>query len=62
MSKISESAKWENDIPLIARGDKVAGGKEGLVNIQAEKLANRTEFLREQLISTSTLIKSGDMP
>ncbi|HBS7178346.1 TPA: hypothetical protein MAO59_003928, partial [Klebsiella pneumoniae] len=62
MSIINGSAKWENDIPLITRGDKVAGGKEGLVNIQTEKLANRTEFLRDKIDATSSLIKSGDMP
>ncbi|EOG1992192.1 flagellar biosynthesis protein [Klebsiella pneumoniae] len=62
MSTINGSVKWENDIPLITRGDKVAGGKEGLVNIQTEKLVNRTEFLRDKIDATSSLIKSGDMP
>ncbi|WP_446911194.1 flagellar biosynthesis protein [Klebsiella pneumoniae] len=62
MSTINGSVKWENDIPLITRGDKVAGGKEGLVNIQTQKLVNRTEFLRDKIDATSSLIKSGDMP
>lgn len=62
MSTINGSVKWENDIPLITRSDKVAGGKEGLVNIQTEKLVNRTEFLRDKIDATSSLIKSGDMP
>ncbi|MGX3862499.1 flagellar biosynthesis protein [Klebsiella pneumoniae] len=62
MSTINGAVKWENDIPLITRGDKVAGGKEGLVNIQTEKLVNRTEFLRDKIDATSSLIKSGDMP
>ncbi|PXK54561.1 phage tail protein, partial [Klebsiella variicola] len=49
MSLISETAQWESDIPLIKRGDKVAGGTDGLVNVQTSILADRTAYLRDQL-------------
>ena len=45
MPLISETAQWESDIPLIKRGDKVAGGTDGLVNVQTSILADRTAYL-----------------
>lgn len=46
---ITESAQWEKDIYLIARQDKVEGGRSGVVNIQAQQLANRTLWLMNNL-------------
>lgn len=62
MSAINEESQWGNEIPLIARTDKVAGGKTGLVNVQATILANRTQYLKGQLEAYNTLIKSGELP
>ncbi len=46
MPDIIESGKWGGSIPLITRTDRVEGGKSGLVNIQTEILANRTQYLK----------------
>ena len=46
MPDIIESGKWGSSIPLITRTDRVEGGKSGLVNIQTEILANRTQYLK----------------
>lgn len=62
MSLISETAQWESDIPLIKRGDKVAGGTDGLVNVQTSILADRTAYLRDQLNAYNGLLKSGELP
>ncbi|HBY4594944.1 TPA: hypothetical protein MIU51_13845 [Klebsiella pneumoniae] len=62
MSTINESSQWETDIPLIARMDKVEGGKTGLVNVQTSKLANRTAYLKGELEAYNALIKSGELP
>lgn len=51
MSNITESAKWENEVYLLTRSDKVEGGRTGKANIQAAQLANRTLWLKVQLDS-----------
>ncbi|HIH9464312.1 TPA: right-handed parallel beta-helix repeat-containing protein, partial [Klebsiella variicola subsp. variicola] len=62
MPTINETSLWETDIPLIARLDKVEGGKAGLVNVQTSKLANRTAYLKGELEAYNALIKSGELP
>ncbi|MGP8830434.1 hypothetical protein ACT02A_29855, partial [Klebsiella quasipneumoniae] len=42
--------------------DKVQGGREGKVNVQAEILAARTNYLKNQLDAYNGLIKSGELP
>lgn len=59
---ISEKSKWETDVKLLGRLDKVEGGRNGAANIQAVQLANRTRYLRDQLDAYNTLIKSGELP
>jgi hypothetical protein len=41
---ISEKPQWENNISMLARQQKVEGGRDGAANIQAQQLANRTRF------------------
>lgn len=59
---ISETAKWENNVSMLSRQQKVEGGRDGAANIQARQLANRTRFLKESVEAYSTLIKSGELP
>ncbi|ELF4167078.1 hypothetical protein V2H80_001178, partial [Klebsiella pneumoniae] len=49
MTNINESARWEENIPMILRGDKVEGGRDAKPNLQTEVLANRTRYLRSEL-------------
>ncbi|HCQ1483602.1 TPA: hypothetical protein OG138_003926 [Klebsiella quasipneumoniae] len=62
MPDIEENKKWGDTIPLIMRGDKVLGGRQGLVNIQASVLASRTLYLKNQLEAYNGLLKSGELP
>jgi hypothetical protein len=59
---ISEKPQWENNISMLARQQKVEGGRDGAANIQAQQLANRTRFLKQSVEAYSTLIKSGELP
>ncbi|EOV5874393.1 hypothetical protein [Klebsiella pneumoniae] len=51
MVNINETPAWEETIKLIERLERVAGGRDGAVNIQARQLANRTLFLYRELMS-----------
>ena len=51
MTDISEKARWQESIYQIKRGDEVSGGRNGIANIQASQLADRTRFLKENLDS-----------
>jgi hypothetical protein len=46
MANITESATYENTIYEIATTDPVGGGPNGVVNVQAKQLANRTQWLK----------------
>ncbi|HBQ1917611.1 TPA: hypothetical protein MDF90_003308 [Klebsiella pneumoniae] len=59
---ISEKPQWENSISMVARQQRVEGGRDGAANIQAQQLANRTRFLKQSVEAYSTLIKSGELP
>lgn len=59
---ISEKPQWDNNISMLTRQQKVEGGKDGAANIQAKQLANRTQYLKEQLNAYNNMIKSGDLP
>ncbi|MBZ6678992.1 SGNH/GDSL hydrolase family protein, partial [Klebsiella pneumoniae] len=62
MTKIDEKAVWPSEIYQIRRGDTVSGGKDGVANIQAGQLADRTAYLKKSLESFSVMIQSGDAP
>ncbi|MGE8070145.1 sialate O-acetylesterase [Serratia ureilytica] len=55
MTKITESAHWEDSVYQIQRGDKVRGGRDGVANIQPQQLANRTTYLKNELETISNM-------
>ena len=57
MTTIFETSRWDDAIHLIQRGERVSGGRNGVANIQASQLANRTQYLRAQLDS---VMESGE--
>ncbi|MBZ1586694.1 hypothetical protein KFB51_13665 [Klebsiella pneumoniae] len=59
---ITETAQWENGIHQIARSERVSGGADGVANIQAQQLANRTQHLKKTIDTYATLKLSGEMP
>ncbi|HBY9629576.1 TPA: hypothetical protein MJA58_19950, partial [Klebsiella pneumoniae] len=47
--KINEISQWEEEIYLLRRNDRVLGGVDGVANMQARQLANRTQYLKALL-------------
>ena len=47
MGVISESAIWEDSVLQIEVGDSVGGGSSAVANLQAQDLANRTKWLKD---------------
>lgn len=48
MAELTLTPTWEADIYQIATTDPVIGGPDGISNLQAKQLGNRTEYLKEQ--------------
>ena len=44
MANITEVSQWENVIRQIENGEAATGGADGLANVQAKQLANRTQW------------------
>ncbi|KVM69845.1 hypothetical protein WJ61_22430 [Burkholderia ubonensis] len=51
MSNLIESDRWEDGIYQLETSDPVIGGPDGIDNLQAKQLANRTRFLK-RLVET----------
>ena len=49
MTKIEGIKKW-SDVPVLEDGDILKGGVDGLANVQAKALVDRTEYLKEELL------------
>ncbi|HHO0433831.1 TPA: hypothetical protein ACRSA3_002723, partial [Klebsiella quasipneumoniae] len=48
MTRLPESSSWEEEIELISRSERVAGGLNGPANRPLKSLANRTRYLKDQ--------------
>lgn len=48
MTRLPESSLWEEEIELISRGERVAGGLDGPANRPLKSLANRTRYLKDK--------------
>ncbi|EED4925113.1 hypothetical protein WP05_23160 [Salmonella enterica subsp. arizonae] len=53
MGKLTEITQWEDDIYQLETSDPVVGGPDGVSNKPQKQLANRTQWLKQQLESTS---------
>lgn len=49
MANVTETARWDTGVYQIEKSDKVLGGADGKVNLQAQQLANRTVYLKQQV-------------
>lgn len=58
MAHLKEEPKWEEGVYCIELTDPVVGGEDGIDNIQAKQLANRTSWLREKLVENEETVKS----
>lgn len=50
MANITEVSQWENVIRQLENGEAATGGADGLANVQAKQLANRTKWLKENYL------------
>lgn len=49
MEHLIEEAKWEDEVYLIQRTDRVGGGVRGIANKPHSELANRTQYLKKEI-------------
>ena len=61
MANLTEVSQWENVIRQLENGEAATGGADGLANIQAKQLANRTKWLKEHLAPMANAVFSGTM-
>nr|WP_254621695.1 tail fiber protein [Salmonella sp. SG203] len=56
MGKLTEVTQWEEDIYQLETSDPVLGGPDGVSNKPQKQLANRTQWLKQQLESTNNAL------
>ncbi|EII2806784.1 tail fiber protein [Salmonella enterica subsp. enterica serovar Java] len=56
MGKLTEITQWEEDIYQLETSDPVVGGPDGVSNKPQKQLANRTQWLKQQLESTNNAL------
>jgi hypothetical protein len=54
MANLPENPTWEAGIYQLETDDPVQGGQDGIDNLQAKQLANRTAYLKQQLEAQAT--------
>lgn len=55
MANLIELEQWEEGIYQLETDDPVLGGEDGIDNLQAKQLANRTQYLLAQLLLRATI-------
>lgn len=61
MANLTEVSQWENVIRQIENGEAATGGADGLANIQAKQLANRTKYLKDNYLPLAGGILKGSL-
>ena len=61
MANITEVSQWENVIRQLENGEAATGGADGLANVQAKQLANRTKWLKDNLAPIVNATFSGTL-
>ena len=61
MANITEVSQWEDVIRQIENGEAATGGADGLANMQAKQLANRTKWLKGNLAPIVNAAFSGTL-
>lgn len=60
MANLTEVSQWENVIRQIENGEAATGGADGLANVQAKQLANRTQYLKNNYLPLTGGALNGD--
>lgn len=58
MANLTEIAQWENGIYRIELTDPVVGGEDGIDNVQAKQLGNRTLYLKAKIDAMEGTVES----
>lgn len=58
MEHLIEEAKWEDEVYLIQRTDRVGGGVRGIANKPHSELANRTQYLKKEIDKINLALKN----
>ena len=61
MANLTEVSQWENVIRQLENGEAATGGADGLANVQAKQLANRTKWLKDNLAPIINAAFSGTL-
>ena len=61
MANLTEVSQWESVIRQIENGEAATGGADGLANMQAKQLANRTKWLKDNLAPIVNAAFSGTL-
>ena len=61
MANLTEVSQWESVIRQIENGEAATGGADGLANVQAKQLANRTKWLKGNLAPIVNAAFSGTL-
>ena len=60
MATIPSSPTWSDDVYQIETTDAVLGGPDGVINVQAKQLADRTEYLKQEVEAAGTVADGAD--
>lgn len=58
MEHLIEEVKWEDEVYLIQRTDRVGGGVRGVANKPHGELANRTQYLKKEVDSINSALEN----
>jgi len=58
MSNIAEINNWEPAINQIETGEIIKGGSTGVANLAVSQLANRTQYLNQEMIDLQTNVNN----
>ena len=58
INHLPETEDWEDEIYQIETGDYVVGGGNGIANLQARQMANRTKFLKKKIEELRTAMEA----
>ena len=61
INHLSEMAEWEPGIYRFEENDAVVGGPQGVDNLPLQELANRTAYLRAEMLKRGAVTKSLDL-
>lgn len=60
MANIPSSPVWSPEVTQIETTDAVLGGPDGVINVQAKQLADRTAFLKQQVETAASVAGSAE--